>query len=420
MVMVSCGDDAGIADPVVVGTSSATGSGAGEGETASDSSADETGGGAIPVPIDGDTCLYDDLGEDGVYGYRYQCAGRIDLDIVIVHAFDDSPVPFFFELPFGQGVANDSYDDPLVMACCPWYRDHELNCDQPHERACFIDLVEQGCKSMIGKIEDFAHDQFPGVLDAAKRRAVLKVADYVRHHQGDCTAAFREDTGILAQQPMCDEDGNSVGYPSMLEDGEWSFDPDGPVELVEISVAQAEWQGLYPIGADDLATQICQSADENDDVMFLEVDPAPGSTILHLVAGSVALQGPGVEGTGELGTASVVAVAPASLENLALHSAGVGVVVTDGATVPVEAFHVRLWDRARAEVEGRTLTVQPGDARFAVSVTALGHDAVQTATNATPLVLMHGADGWSTSPFTIASQYHGETWTLAVAPARWH
>lgn len=154
-------------------------------------------------------------------------------------------------------------------------------------------------------------------------------------------------------------------------------------------------------------------------MLFLEVDPDPGSKVLHLLAGRVDVLGPGVEGLGELGAASVLAVAPSSLENLALHSASPAVVQVGEAAVPVDAFHVRLWDRAAADVEGRTLTVQPGDARFAVSATALGQNAVRIATNATPILITRGTDGWRTSAFSIVYVHHDEEWSLAVAPARW-
>lgn len=65
------------------------------------------------------------------------------------------------------------------------------------------------------------------------------------------------------------------------------------------------------------------------------------------------------------------------------------------------------------------LPARIGDARFAISATALGQSAVKTATNATPIVITRGVDGWRTSPFSIAYLHHGEEWLLAVAPARW-
>lgn len=363
-------------------------------------------------------CLYDP-DESGNIGHRYQCAGSVELDILVHHGFGGSPEPAFFKLSFGPGVDGDGYDNPLVMACCPLYDAGAPNCEQPHERACFVDLVEQGCKSMVAKIEDFAHDQFPGLLDVAKRKAVLKIADHVRSHQGDCWAAFRDDTGITSMPATCDENNNGVNYTAMLEDGAWSFDPDGAVDLVEISVAQAEWHGLFPYDAEDGVPADCISADDNDGVMFLEIDPASGAKVVRLQDGRVDLHGPGVEGVGQLATSSVMAIAPSSLENLALHSAGPAVVQASEAMVPVDAFHVRLWDRAMADVEGHTLTVRSGDARFAVSAIALGRSAVRTATNATPIVITRGADGWRTSAFSVAYLHDGETWSLAVAPARW-
>ena len=162
------------------------------------------------------------------------------------------------------------------MACCPSYDASGQNCVQHHERACLIDLVEQGCKSMVAKIEDYAHDTYPDVLHTAQRNAVLKVADYVRDHQGDCTAAFREETGIAGTVPECDEEGNGVPFVSMLEDGVWAFDPKGPIDNVEIAVAEARWTGLYPLDDDQLAVKSCDSADDNDGVLVLEVDPTPG------------------------------------------------------------------------------------------------------------------------------------------------
>jgi hypothetical protein len=333
-----------------------------------------------------------------------------------------------FSLLFGHDVEGDSYDDPLVMACCPWYGSgpDDRNCAQPHERACLIDLVEQGCKSMVTKIEDYAYDTYPGILDAAKRNAVLQIADHVRGHQGDCTAAFREETGIAGIGPACDEEGNGVPFVTMLEDGVWTFDPDGPVDKVEIAVAEAQWTDLYPLADEQYAMKTCQSADDNDGVTFVEVDPTPESKILSLVTGSIALQGPSTEGVGELSASSTLALevganGSPSLENLALHSTQEAVVTTAGMAIPVDAFHVRLWDRSPAVVDADStmLTVAPGAARFAVSATALGESRVRVATNATPIVITKEPEGWHSAAFEIDDPDHGEPWSLVIAPAWW-
>ncbi|MCA9710415.1 MAG: hypothetical protein KDK70_31535, partial [Myxococcales bacterium] len=58
-----------------------------EGSTNDDSDgADETGGG--PVVADG--CLMDPV--PGSFGYKYQCAGSITIDVTIEGDFDGSPV----------------------------------------------------------------------------------------------------------------------------------------------------------------------------------------------------------------------------------------------------------------------------------------------------------------------------------------
>lgn len=421
LVVAACGDDEGNAD-VFKDTDSTTSGGTSD---APSDGADETGG-SEPTAVEG-RCLYDPDPMAEVYGYKYQCEGSVGVDIVIEHNFDGSPEVAFLELPFGPGVEGDSYETPLVMACCPWYETGPgtSNCSQPHERACLVDLVEQGCKSMAAKIEDYAHERFPGLLDAAKRQAVLKVADHVRSHQTDCTSAFGVQTGIAATQPTCDEEGNGVPYLSMLEDGEWTFDPDGAVENVEIAVAQADWTGLYPNPNDDpYGAVTCISADENDGMVFLEIDPPAGAKRMHLMLGSVELVGPGAAGVGELGSASTLVVASASagtasVEDLALHSAGAAAVLVGDMIVPVSDFHVRLWDRAPAVVEGSMLLVPPGSARFAVSATAFGESRVRTATNATAIVVTKEAGSWRTSAFSLGYSLAGEPWSLVVTPGRW-
>ena len=421
LLATACGDDDGtIVDDEFATVSDSIG-GDPSGTTAEPDGVDETGG-AVPVPVE-DHCLIEPI--EGLYGYRYQCEGSVFLDIVIEGDSDGSPASDSFELSFGPGVEGDGYDEPLVMACCPQYAIGSPNCGQHHERACFIDLVEQGCKSMVAKIEDYAHDTFPGILDAAKRKAVLQVADHVRDHQADCTAAFWGETGIAGTEPACDEDGNGVPFASMLETGIWTFDPNGPVDNVEVSVAQAVWTDLHPLDEEQRPAE-CQSADDNDGAVFLEVDPAPGSKTLRLVTGSVALEGPSTQGAGEVSPSSTLAVKleandSASLENLALHSTGTAVVTTAGMSITVGSFHVRLWDRTPADVgvDRTTLTVAPGAARFAVSATALGESRVRFATNATPIVLTREPEGWHSAAFSIGVPRQADPWSLVIAPAQW-
>ncbi|MCX4242963.1 hypothetical protein [Paraliomyxa miuraensis] len=409
--VLSCGDPP-VDDPDFASDSaSATDGGAGTGNAP-----DEMGTG--PTPVDG-YCLFDP--KDDRYGYRYQCGGVVLVDVVVEHAFAGSPEMAFLEFVFGPKVDGDSYSDPLVMACCPWYDLDEPHCAQPHERACWIDVIEQGCRSMVDKIEAYAHDAFPGALNTAKRTAVLKVAEYVDEHQTDCVTAFRDDTDIATVLQLCDVENNgAVDFGDMLENGVWSFDPPGLVQNVELTVYSAWMSTLHPIGDDEPAPLTCSSADENDATRFVEVDPPPETVVLRLASGGGAsLIGPSAEGAAALDTTSTLAITSGALENLALHS-GATTIVAYGMEIPIEGLHLRLWERASGVAEGSTLTIAPGAARFSAGVSALGESRHRWVTNATPIVVAHDAEGWASSGFAIEETVDGEPWMVVIAAARWH
>jgi hypothetical protein len=433
-VAIACsggGTGGPISDPDFDTESAGFGATASANDTGDPEGVDETGDGG---PVAADHCLIDPV--DDYYGYKYQCEGSVAVGVVIEGNFPGSPVtPPPLQLEFGQGIAGDGYDEPLVMACCPPYDASAPNCGQPHERACMIDLVEQGCKSIVTNLEDFAHDELGGLGNTSKRNAVLKIADYVRDHQAACVTAFRSETGIAGTLPSCDMDGNGAGFDSMLESGVWTFDPDGLVDNVEISIQAADWTAIHPLEG---SPEICWSADENDGVLFLEIDPPPGSRILHLIAGGATVHGPSIEGVpvegfGELSPgASQLAMhvdltsGPPTLERFELHSASPAAVGTADASWTVESFHVRLWDRTVMQRAGEALMIPAGRARFAVSATAFGVSGAVTATNATPIVITNDGHEWSASAFTIDYRDVGEHaddadyWTLVVAPTQWH
>jgi hypothetical protein len=371
------------------------------------------------------------------FGYKYQCAGNIFIDVTIEGDFDGSPVSDSLELQFGPGVDGDSYDAPHVMACCPELDLSAPFCEQPHEQFCMADLVEQGCKSMETNLRDFANDAFGGmsIEDAVKRSAVHKIADHVRDHQADCIKAFVENTGIGTIPPACDEDGNGVGYDSLLEAGSWSFDPDGLVTNVSISVPEANWDSVHPL---DEAPGECLSANDNDGVLFLEIDPDPGSIKGRLTAGYAALYGPRDDGviqgiaeldsttlgcaTGRCSEIAVVddsAVGRGSLVNLQIYST----TPTMFGGVLVDAFELRLWNATAASFDARAgaFVVQPGHAWFAIRAVSGEWSGAITATNETELTIARTPEGWLTSALVVS--YHdgiGGHWRLVVAPTQWH
>lgn len=431
----ACGDDGqGSNPPIVVSTTDENGGGStGDGGV---DGLDETGA----EPGVDDECLFQP--EPGRSGWKYQCEGNIAIDILVEGSFDSSPATDLLVLEFGHDLDGDSYDEPHVMACCPAYDFSAPSCGQKHEQACMADLAEQGCKSIETNVRDFAADAFGGdtIADAFARSALHKVADYARHHQGDCIHAFVTNTGVGPTAPTCDEEGNGAGYDSLLETGQWTFDPDGAIDNVEISVQAANWTGLHPT---DGSAERCRSADENDGVLFLEIDPAPESMILRMVGGSAALHGPTLEGEDEItGLAELdswatgcwpahcsrlaIAIDPvaetASLEDLELHSTGAAAIGTPHASTFIDEFRVRLWDSTPGVLDPTrtTFTIPPERAWFAVGA-ALGEvRGVVSATNETEIVIRSDPDGWSSSAFTISHRDgNGQRWSLVITPARW-
>lgn len=430
----ACGDDGqGQNPPIVISTSD--GSEGSPTDGTGDDGLDETGA----EPGLDDECLFQP--EPGRSGFKYQCEGSIAIDVAVAGSFDGSPASDMLVLEFGHGIDGDSYDEPHVMACCPAYDFAAPSCGQKHEQACMADLAEQGCKSIETNLRDFATEAYGGdsLADAIARSAIHKVADYVRKHQGDCITEFVANTGIGPTEPSCDMDDNGVDYDSLLETGQWTFDPDGPIDDVTISVQAASWTGLYPT---DGSAESCSSGDDNDGVLFLEIDPAPESMRLQLVEGDAVLHGPQLGGGEIRGAAALgswatscgpgdcstlgISVDPltesASVESLELRSASVAAVGTADASLSVDDVRVRLWDRtpARLDPTGTTLTLSAGSAWFAVSAASGDAHGVVSANNETEIVIREDYDGWSTSAFTIAHRDDaGRRWALVIEPAQW-
>lgn len=431
-IAACCGGGQGDDPPVIVTTTGADGGGTG----APEDGLDETGGGPMPSAV----CLMQPRADR--FGYKYQCSGDAFIEVVIEGDFDGSPVEHPLPLAFGPGVPGDGYETPQVMACCPEYDLSMPNCGQQHEQFCMADLAEQGCKSIEPNLRHFAQQAFggAGLSNAIQRAAVDDIADHVRDHQGDCLREFVKETGVGTTEPSCDAEGNGVEFDALLESGTWTFDPAGAkVGNVRISVVEASWTGVHPL---DAPLAECFSAGDNDGVLFLEVDPAPGSEITRLVAGGAMLLGPPVdrgviegvgvldseatgcraEGCSRLAVSVDRAAGRATLETLELLSAGPADVggIEDGMTV--HRFAIRLWGGTPAvlDEDGETLVVPRGGARFAVSAVSDARAGAITAVNETPLVIVETPDGWATSELVLGYEDgFGGRWMLIVEPAQW-
>lgn len=105
------------------------------------------------VPLPTGLCIQEP--EPGLFGYWHQCFGELQVDFVATH--DDKQHTGGDLLRFGPGRSNpkywtdpDSYDLPLVAACCGPYDYQNPTTEQkiPYINNCLFDAVQQLCIGM--------------------------------------------------------------------------------------------------------------------------------------------------------------------------------------------------------------------------------------------------------------------------------
>ena len=152
----ACADPGSPKEPDIPGAISAGTSGLGEGGPEGDESGgadDESGeggggdgGGDGGGPeINPQDCLLAPV--EGRHGYKYWCDGSLELDLEI--RGEEGSIALNFGELMGQYAEDpDTYDNPLVMACCGEIAEGQQNCDMPQFNACAFDMVEMGCLSI--------------------------------------------------------------------------------------------------------------------------------------------------------------------------------------------------------------------------------------------------------------------------------
>ncbi len=416
-----CTDPGSPADPHIDIT--ATGGFGGDGTTADpNDGADETAG---PGPGLADHCLFEE--EAPQYGLKYQCAGYAWLTIT-VNSEDPRPLNLYFGAPH-EVDATDSYEAPQVMACCP---ELDTSCFAPHEQACIVDLVEQGCKSISVALEELA-DDMPGIANALNKAALWVNQE---SSQIACLNAFLVDTGVATTEATC-----GTLLAGQLSGASWSFNPDTTnlVDDVKISISGAQILNVTPSSfTDEFTPDQCASSNDNDGVFFLEVDPNAGDTKTKLSAGGVALSGPQVGGQPILGEATLSSASTSCagsncshaawsvdaqegrLHSMSLYSSGINVVGTTGDSLSVDSFGVHLYADTVGVASKDGFTIAAGNALFVLSAEAMGGAYKLSARNSTPVQLRHVGDHWSMETFSIDyADEAGDIWSLAVGPTIW-
>lgn len=389
----------------VTATAGFDSSGAGDGDGA-DEGLDDTGGDPVLAQ---DECLFND--DPPRHGYKYQCVGQFSIEIA-VNDFD----PEFLSVNFGQADSPDSYEDPHVMACCPPIGSPP--CENPHLQACTIDMIEQGCKSLVARLEEFANDR------PLFREPLLETANWIARSssQQACLQTFLFDTAVATTEPSCNDESNSVfDFTAALEGVTWTFDPDTTniIDRVELTILNPEiWDAKSPIDP----PETCISSGDNDHLSFLETDPTIGDFKANLSEGTLALAGLTSDGAhldsqALLSSAATSCVAPrcshatwslggsdGELNAMSLFSHQPVQLETPMGILTLDSFQFNLFAPARGMVSGNALTIAAGEALFIASGQALGEQRWITVSNATPIQVHATQGGWSIEGFTIDYQ----------------
>ncbi|MEM9462613.1 MAG: hypothetical protein AAGF11_51170 [Myxococcota bacterium] len=417
---VACTDPTSPGDPLVEVTVSETGTGSGDNDTTV-SSADDSGG--EPSLVDG-RCLFanNDAEANNVFGYRYQCRGRLEVNI----QFDGDSAPIVVD--YGSSIEDDSYAEPKVMACCP-PAGVGLTCAEPHSQACVVDAIEQGCKSMAIRLEEFAQD-----LGPAPKEAALKAADYIATHQQDCFDTFAVDTGITTTPPGCDANSNSdPNFADLAIGASWSFDPPGLLNDVMITITNAEQQGVFPWTSDaEYPGEECLSSDFNDHVAFSELPPElDPDDLISLLHGQVEIRGPMVLETAALASvrtgcseacSRLAVVETASTAKLSYMLGRGDTPVTIGG-LAVDAFRAELVGEVDAvSLDSSAYEIPRADAIFAISGQALGNSALVSVTNHTPIRFRPGylPGSWDVDPIQLRyTDEEGSVYDFFLGATQW-
>ena len=217
-----------------------------------------------PEEIPPNTCLTDPA--TGYYGYRHHCGGNYQFSFV--GEADDMPIDESFWIGFGPTYAEpeiepyDTYETPLIAACCGGPYDLERNSiDQfNYFENCKADAVQTLCELVPAYLKKVAED-----YGDIKKAAVEGIANNMlsQENQNDCINSLYE--GVVFDQeglPLPDN------HYLKITDTSWHY----VANLIDLTIHVDELELLeiaYP-PPPDLA--ICEDFYENDDNVFPVLD----------------------------------------------------------------------------------------------------------------------------------------------------
>ncbi len=346
-----------------------------------------------PVPIPSGVCI---TAEDPPYhGIRHHCGGTMDLAITGSALGNEVDQDIFMN--FGPGVPGDSYEDPLVAACCGEYDfEQPASSQTAYWRNCLYDAVQQSCASLPHYLWDMA--------------AAAEAED--KHVLADQLTKLGNDLGSGDGQYACIDTlfngGPAEDTFNIIQNTTWNPAYDvwitiDSLEIVEVALPEepSEWQ-------------TCKSIFENDHTVIPDIHPGPVWDVLGFDAGALALSAAELDLKLVPDDSSELLLGEDSDGSLVL-----GTLQLQGGPLIVEGVEIDRWRigsfRMQTVLEARdgSFWIPAGALSLVVAVVADGDTRSLATTNASTIVLRETVDGWAIEPFSLVYTLDdGDAWTL--------
>lgn len=313
----------------------------------------------------------------------------------------------------GPGASNpdfwidpDSYENPLVAACCGPYDPTSYPPEFKYVYAtnCLFDAVQQICHGL----PLFLRKQAAETDGAIKKAALNSLANTVEANKADC---FTHLYGAGAPGPN-----GSLG--NQLDGTNWS-----PQNNVTFTIEETWSEGWTEEG--DVTWSTCTGIFDNDDAVIPTAPPqSPGA-----IAISDGVLNPGTTGMGSGPAWSSGVILPSSgamrvehmddsstnINSLRLHAANSSVTVNNQDYL-LERSSISLREPTPSEHAGQDYIVDTGRATFVSTIIANSDSWMIEMVNDDPIIFrLVGDDTWDFDPFDLVYEEPGVgTWRLSL------
>lgn len=383
-------------------------------------------------------CVYSDAPGSIDGGLEFQC--KAEYEVLLFFTFTPylgAPQPDFASVSVDDTSIESTYEDPFVMACCSELDPLPVDtCTTPHHQACYSDLIEHVCQTVVQMLWSKGKELDPG------SSAFEDAHDWIKQRTQECYDHFWNGTDSLRDADKCTE-----GHIGHFVSDDWILDEPFAGDLFGADVYLDRVQLTTRLPADAVqalptSPESCMLPDSNDG----EIPPGtiagtsgafatPVATYAASVIGP-AYAGQPIAGTGAFSTDSEMHRYFASGGSLVVDSwtmveSGPATIGNSAASETVESFGLRLVDQLTPTKSSGIHTVAPGAAHFGLSAVTDGHGYPLQATNSSKLQFVEVATGVAGCPvgtpkclqsraFTIEFMDDaGATWELDIATATW-